>query len=137
MALVMTLIVENAVADIGGESSKTWLALVHSLGLAAVAPFAGALSDLVGRRYLGMLGAAVVVVGMIVVGLANSMEVAIIGMAITGAGGAFTGVIGFSGICELVPVHSRGRYIGSIFLVFFPMAPASAYGLSFYVNADF
>jgi MFS family permease len=93
-----------------------------------VAPFAGALSDLIGRRYLAIFGAAVVTTSMIVVGTSHEMKISILGMALAGAGGAFTGVIGFAGICELVPVKNRGKYIGSVFLAFSPMAPASAYG---------
>ena len=122
--------VEFTVKDIQGEDIKTWLPLVHQISIAAVAPFAGALSDLIGRRYLGIIGAIIVIAGSIVVGTAHHMPLAIIGMAIAGVGGAITFVIGFAGIVELVPVRARGRYIGTVFLCFCPLAASSAYGSS-------
>ena len=115
--------------QIGGGIISNWLPLVHSLGVAAVAPFAGSLSDVIGRRYLGIAGAVIVTVGMVVVGTAHKMPIAILGMGIAGAGSGITGVTGFAGIVELVPVNSRGRYMGTIFMVFTPLAASAAYGL--------
>jgi len=103
--------------------------LVHSLGLAAVAPFAGAVSDLIGRRYPGVFGTVLIIVGMAVVGTAHQMNVAIGGMAIAGVGAGVCQVIGIAGIAELVPVNQRGRYIGTVFMLFSPMAPSTAYGI--------
>ena len=94
-----------------------------------MAPFAGSLSDVIGRRYLGIAGAVTVTVGMVVVGTAHKMPIAIIGMGIAGAGSGITGVTGFAGIVELVPVHSRGRYMGTIFMFFTPLGASTAYGL--------
>ena len=122
------LMIAYTVKQIGGEDISTWLALVHSLSLAAVAPFAGSLSDVTGRRYLAIAGAVIVTVGMVVVGTAHKMPIAILGMGIAGAGSGITGVTGFAGIVELVPVHSRGRYMGTIFMVFSPLAASTPYG---------
>lgn len=124
------LTVENTVQDIGGADVKTWLALVHSLGLAAVAPFAGAVSDLIGRRYPAIFGTILIIVGMAVVGTAHRMDVAIGGMAIGGVGAGVCQTIGLSGIAELVPVNQRGRYIGTVFMLFSPMAASTAYCIS-------
>jgi MFS family permease len=102
--------------------------MVHGLAFAAVAPFAGHISDLVGRRVLGLAATLIIIVGMVVVGTAHRMEVAIIGMAVAGMGGGITGVMGIAGALEIVPVNMRGRYLGTIFLIFLPMAPSCAYG---------
>ena len=101
-----------------------------SLAFAAVALSCGALSDLIGRRYLGVLGAGLVVAGMAIVGTAQTMATAIGGMAVTGAGAGISQVIGVSSILELVPVKQRGRYLGTVFLLYLPMAAAPAYGFS-------
>ena len=82
-------------AEIGGEDSFTWLAMAMSLAFAAVTPTFGAMSDLIGRRFLGVLGAGWVIFGLAIVGTAHSMTVAIAGMAITGAGAGICQVIGF------------------------------------------
>jgi hypothetical protein len=123
------LILDYTVQDIGGPNVKTWLGLVHSLGLAAVAPFAGAVSDLIGRRYPAIFGTILIIIGMVVVGTAHEMNVAIGGQAVAGVGAGICQTIGISGIAELVPVNQRGRYIGTVFMLFSPMAAANAYGI--------
>ena len=98
------------------------------MATAAIAPFAGAMSDLMGRRYLALLGAAFIIIGMIVVGTAKRMDVAIGGTAITGVGGALAELVGFAGIAELAPVRSRGKYLGTALLFSLPFSASQAYG---------
>jgi MFS family permease len=116
------------VADIGGSGSYAWLAIANTLALAAVAPFAGAISDLIGRRYVALIGAALVVIGMIVVGTAQQMSVAIGGMSIAGVGAGLGELIAAAGVAELAPVRHRGYYIGGIFLLILPFSASAAYG---------
>jgi MFS family permease len=121
------------VAEIGGTTSYAWLAIANTLALAAVAPFVGAISDLIGRRYVALLGALLVVIGMIIVGTAHRINVAIGGMAIAGAGAGFAELIGAAGVAELAPVKSRGKYIGTIFLLILPFSASAGYGLSYLI----
>lgn len=120
------------VNDIQGFGIRTWVPFVHSLAFAAVAPFVGHVSDLVGRRYLALVGTIIIIVGMVVVGTAHYSSVVIIGMAIAGMGGGITGVTGVAGVLEIVPVNNRGRYLGTVFMIFLPMGPSVAYGTSFF-----
>jgi len=120
---------EYTVDDIGGSTTYAWLAIANTLSLAAVAPFAGYISDLLGRRYVALLGALLVVVGMIVVGTAHQMPVAIGGMAVAGAGAGLAELIGAAGVAELAPVRYRGFYIGTIFLLILPFSASAAYGI--------
>lgn len=48
--------------------------LANLLALAAVCPFVGSLSDLMGRRYLALIGAGFLVLGMIVSSTAHTMN---------------------------------------------------------------
>lgn len=48
--------------------------LANLLALAAVCPFVGSLSDLLGRRYVALLGASLLIIGMIVSSTANDMN---------------------------------------------------------------
>lgn len=118
------------VNDIGGETSYAWLGIANFLATAAVAPATGTISDLIGRRYVLLSGSALVIIGMIIVGLAGRMDVAIGGMAITGVGGAFAELVGSAGVLELAPVKSRGAYLGTAFLIVLPFGACSYYGLS-------
>lgn len=49
--------------------------LGNLLALAAVCPFVGSLSDLMGRRYVAILGAGFIILGMIVSSTAHNMNV--------------------------------------------------------------
>ena len=49
--------------------------LANLLALAAVCPFVGSLSDLMGRRYVALIGAAFIVIGMIVCSTAQTMNI--------------------------------------------------------------
>jgi len=48
--------------------------LANLLALAAVCPFVGSLSDLIGRRYVALIGASLLVIGMIVSSTAHEMN---------------------------------------------------------------
>ena len=49
--------------------------LANLLALAAVCPFVGSLSDLMGRRYVAIMGASLIILGMIVASTAHNMNV--------------------------------------------------------------
>ena len=77
--------------DIGGTDRWIWFVcganlsvdtdthhhkvLANLLALAAVCPFVGSLSDLLGRRYVALLGAILVIIGLIVSSTANDMNI--------------------------------------------------------------
>jgi MFS family permease len=56
------------------------------LSLAAVCPFVGSLSDLIGRRYVAITGGSLIVLGMIICSTAHSMNIFISGMVFAGVG---------------------------------------------------
>jgi len=60
--------------DIGGTDRWVWFVLANLLSLAAVCPFVGSLSDLVGRRYVALLGGSFLVLAMIICGTAKTMN---------------------------------------------------------------
>ena len=118
-------------ADIGGANSVAWVGVANTLANAAVAPVAGSISDLVGRRYAALLGPCIIIVGLIVVGTAHRIDVAIGGSAMAGVGGALAEIIGTAGLLELAPVMSRGKYFGTAILVDLPFGAALTYGKKF------
>lgn len=75
-------------ADVGGSAVETWMPISYSLVLAAIAPFCGYLQDLLGRRYITLVGGVVLCVGIVVVATAHSVAVAITGMSVAGGGAA-------------------------------------------------
>jgi MFS family permease len=49
--------------------------LANLLSLAGVCPFVGSLSDLIGRRYVAIIGASLICLGVIVSSTAHSMNI--------------------------------------------------------------
>jgi MFS family permease len=75
-------------ADLGGLDVISWLPVAYGLALAAVAPFCGYMQDLLGRRYVTLLGGASLNLGIIVLATAQSFGAALVGMGFAGAGAA-------------------------------------------------
>ena len=49
--------------------------LANLLALASICPFVGSLSDLMGRRYVAIMGASILILGIIVASTAHDMNV--------------------------------------------------------------
>ena len=61
--------------DIGGVTSWIWFVLAYLLALAAVCPFVGSISDLIGRRWVALGGSGLLVIAMIICGTAKHMNI--------------------------------------------------------------
>jgi MFS family permease len=61
-------------ADIGGVDRWIWFVLAYLIALAGVCPFVGSLSDLLGRRYVALIGSTLIIVGIIVSSTAHHMN---------------------------------------------------------------
>jgi len=95
----------------------------NTLATAAITPFVGAISDLVGRRWVALSGLVLVMVGTLVIGLAQTN-------AVVGIGSGLAEMIGFAGAVEAVPVKSRGKVIGLLFILYIPIAGGATFGTS-------
>ena len=102
--------------------------MANTLATAAITPFVGAISDLIGRRWVVLSGLALIMVGLVVVGLAQRMNVAIGAIALVGVGAGLAEMIGFAGTLETIPVRARGKYLGILFLFYIPIAGCSTFG---------
>ncbi|KAK3997004.1 major facilitator superfamily domain-containing protein [Cladorrhinum sp. PSN332] len=113
--------------DIGGTSSWVWFVSANLLATAAVAPFVGALSDLLGRRWVALMGSLLVIIGQAVCGTAHSIGLFILGMGISGMGTGINEVTALAGTAELVPVAKRGYYIAILIVTMIPFMPSVLY----------
>ncbi|KAK4695465.1 hypothetical protein P7C71_g2290, partial [Lecanoromycetidae sp. Uapishka_2] len=110
--------------DIGGTDRWTWFVLANLLALAAVCPFVGSLSDLMGRRYVAILGASLIILGMIVASTAHTMNIFIAGMAIAGAGAGINELTALAVTSELAPTRKRGKYVAVLVFTIIPFCPS-------------
>ncbi|KAI4847116.1 MFS general substrate transporter [Aureobasidium sp. EXF-8845] len=115
-------------ADIGGADRWIWLVLANLLSLAAVCPFVGSLSDIFGRRYVAIAGAAFVVLGMIICSTAHSMNVFIGGMVFAGIGAGVNELTALAATSELAPTAKRGKYVAILIFTILPFCPSVLWG---------
>ncbi len=60
--------------DLGGVSYWVWFVTANLLATAAISPFVGALSDLMGRRYVAIIGNSTIILGQVICGSARGMD---------------------------------------------------------------
>ncbi|KAI9716063.1 MAG: hypothetical protein M1828_000474 [Chrysothrix sp. TS-e1954] len=96
--------------DIGGVDRWIWFVLANLLALASVCPCVGSLSDLFGRRYVAMMGASFLIIGMIVCSTAHTMNIFIAGMSIAGVGAGINELTALAVTSEIAPTRKRGFY---------------------------
>ncbi|KAK8212787.1 hypothetical protein M8818_002952 [Zalaria obscura] len=115
-------------ADIGGTDRWIWFVLANLLSLAAVCPFVGSLSDLMGRRYVALLGAAFIILGMIISSTAHTMNVFIGGMTFAGVGAGINELTALAATSELAPTRKRGKYVAVLIFTIIPFCPSVLWG---------
>ncbi|CAK7219829.1 hypothetical protein SBRCBS47491_003983 [Sporothrix bragantina] len=95
--------------ELGPDPRYTWISMIYNVSLAVFFTPVGRLSDLFGRRYFFIVGAAIAVIGSIVCATAKSIPMLIGGNVLLGAASStqlsFHYVMG-----ELVPM--KYRYLG-------------------------
>ncbi|KAH0021264.1 MFS multidrug transporter-like protein, partial [Aureobasidium melanogenum] len=111
-------------ADIGGADRWIWFVLANLLSLAAICPFVGSLSDIFGRRYVAMVGAAFIVVGMIICSTAHNMNVFVGGMVFAGIGAGINELTALAATSELAPTAKRGKYVAILIFTILPFCPS-------------
>ncbi|TVY85407.1 Trichothecene efflux pump TRI12 [Lachnellula suecica] len=114
--------------DIGGVDRWIWFVLANLLALAAVCPFVGALSDLLGRRYVALAGAGFIIIGMIVCSTAHEMNTFIAGMALAGIGAGINELTALAATSELAPTAKRGKYVAVLVFTIIPFCPSVLWG---------
>ncbi|KAL4781581.1 fungal trichothecene efflux pump [Aspergillus varians] len=111
--------------DLGGVDRWVWFVLANLLALAGVCPFVGSLSDLLGRRYVALIGVSLVTIGMIICSTAHSMNTFIGGMAIAGAGAGVNELTALAATAEMAPTRQRGKYVALLIFTIAPFAPSA------------
>ncbi|KAF2649930.1 MFS general substrate transporter [Lophiostoma macrostomum CBS 122681] len=114
--------------DIGGADRWIWFVLANLLSLASVCPFVGSLSDLLGRRYVAIIGASFLVLGMIVASTAQTMNTLICGMTFAGVGAGINELTALAVTSELAPTAKRGKYVAILVFSIIPFCPSVLWG---------
>ncbi|KAL1636077.1 hypothetical protein SLS56_001429 [Neofusicoccum ribis] len=111
-------------SDIGGSDTYIWAIIGNLMAIAAVTPFVGPLSDLWGRRWVGVAGMLFIIVGMIICSIAPNMNIFILGEVLAGVGGGICELTALAATGELAPTSKRGIYVGGVILAITPFCPS-------------
>lgn len=114
--------------DIGGVDRWIWFALAYLLALAAVCPFVGSISDLVGRRYVALFGSLLLIIAMCVASTAKTMNIFICGMTLAGVGAGICELTSLAVTSELAPTRARGKYVAVLVFTIIPFCPSVLWG---------
>jgi MFS family permease len=114
--------------DIGGTDRWIWFVLANLLSLAAICPFVGSISDLIGRRYVAIIGAIFVCIGMIICSTAHEMNIFIGGMVFAGIGAGINELTSLAVTSELAPTAKRGKYVAVLIFTIIPFCPSVLWG---------
>lgn len=101
-----------------------WFVLANLLSLAAVCPFVGSLSDLVGRRWVSIVGASFLVIAMVICSTVHDMNYFICGMVFAGVGAGINELTALAVTSELAPTAQRGKYVAVLIFTILPFLPS-------------
>ena len=114
----LTTAMPRIIAELGGFDRYAWASATYLVAAAIVAPIAGRLSDLYGRKSFLILGLSVFMLGSILASTSRSMTQLIAFRSVQGLGGGIIVVSCVVAIADLFSPDKRGRFQGLAALVF-------------------
>ncbi|MGH3581156.1 MAG: MDR family MFS transporter [Mycobacterium sp.] len=108
----------TVVADLGGAGHQAWVVTSYLLASTIVTAVVGKLGDIFGRKTIFQVAVLLFLIGSVLCGLAQSMEMLVASRALQGLGGGAITVTAVAVIGEVIPLRERGRYQGALGAVF-------------------
>jgi len=102
------------VGELDGVEHMLWVTTAYILAVTLTMPLYGKLSDIIGRKWLLVIGISIFIIGSVLGGLATDMTMLIAGRAIQGIGGGGLMILAQATISDVIPVAKRGKYMGLI-----------------------
>lgn len=108
-------------------SLPSWLPNANLLSVASTLPFVGYFTDLIGRRYTVIVGAACITIGSILMASTYSFPQAIVAMVLGGIGAGICELTALAGVAEISPVRWRGLTLALVTVSILPFFPYVLY----------
>ncbi|MFC0316038.1 MDR family MFS transporter [Gordonia phosphorivorans] len=115
---VLSTALPTIVGELDGVDQMTWVITGYILASTVVMPVYGRISDLLGRKPVLLVAIGLFILGSIVGGLAQNIELLIAARVLQGIGGGGLMILSQAAIADVVPARERGRYMGAMGAVF-------------------
>ncbi|AKK08329.1 MFS transporter [Corynebacterium testudinoris] len=116
--MIFSTALPTIVGELGGVDHMSWVISAFLVTMTIAMPIFGKVGDRIGRKWLYLFGIAVFVIGSVMGGSAQSMELLIVARAIQGFGAGGMMVTSQAIMAEVVPARERGKYMGMMGAVF-------------------
>ena len=101
-------------SELNGGALFAWMTVIYMLCETITIPIAGKLSDKYGRRPLFLIGCGIFLLGSLLAGLSNSIELFLFSRALQGFGGGIMIPVSTAAVGDLYDSHKRGKMLGMI-----------------------
>ena len=101
-------------SELNGGALFAWMTVIYMLCETITIPIAGKLSDKYGRRPLFLIGCGIFLLGSLLAGLSNSIEMFLFSRALQGFGGGIMIPVSTAAVGDLYDSHKRGKMLGMI-----------------------
>jgi EmrB/QacA subfamily drug resistance transporter len=109
---VLSTALPKIIISLHGLDRFTWVMTAYFLGMTAIVPIVGRLSDQFGAKRFLLLGVVVFIVGTLMGGFAHTMDFLIVARAVQGIGGGMGMTLVMIALGELFTTEERGRWQG-------------------------
>ncbi|CAI2655934.1 MFS family major facilitator transporter [Apilactobacillus apinorum] len=109
---IVSTAMPTIVGELHGVSIMNWVFSIYLLTTAISTPIYGKLSDQFGRKKVFIFGISIFLIGSILSGLANSMNVLILWRAIQGIGAGVIMPLSYTIIADIYSDENRGKILG-------------------------
>ncbi len=106
------------IGELGGLGILTWVATIYMLASTSVAPIAGKLADILGRRSIYVSGILIFMFGSALCGLSQNMTELIVFRGIQGIGGGIMMPLALTIVGDIFPPGKRGKWQGMMGALF-------------------
>ncbi|KAJ3084184.1 hypothetical protein HK100_009339 [Physocladia obscura] len=109
---IVTTTLKNVVAEFGQQELISWIGTAFLFTAAPLGPLYGKFADIFGRKTMFLFALITFEIGSLICGVANSMEMLIVGRAVAGVGGGGLFSLIFIILSDIVSIQDRGIYQG-------------------------
>ncbi|MBI4307189.1 MAG: MFS transporter [Chloroflexi bacterium] len=142
---IVSTALPRIVADLRGLEHYAWVVTAYLVASTAVAPVAGKLSDIYGRKPLFIIGIVLFLAASALCGISQTMAQLIVFRSLQGLGAGVIMASVFTAIADIFPPAERGKWqglLGAVFGIASVVGPAAggylteswSWRLVFYVN---